>query len=113
MTRILLIGLTLLTAGGSTGPSAPRIIGPRRTTDLTPTFRFVSHEAGLHSRAIRFRCAIDRKRLHRCPNRYTPNLRLGRHTLLVRAVDPKSPSDRPPASGVSAYETTRGLGPRR
>jgi virginiamycin B lyase len=94
MTRILLIGLTLLTAGGSTGPSAPRVIGPRHTTDRTPTFRFVSHEAGLRSRVIRFRCAIDRQRLHRCPNRYTPTLRLGRHTLRVRAVDPAGRASR-------------------
>src|SRR5438046_10409624 len=95
MTRILVVGLTCLatSAGplkdGAAGPAAPRILGPRHTADRTPTFRFVSHEAGLRSRAIRFRCAIDRKRLHRCANRYTPTLRLGRHTLRARAVDPK------------------------
>src|ERR1051326_6332886 len=77
MTRILAIGLTLLVAG----PSAPRILGPRHTTDRTPTYRFVSQHA------VRFRCAIDSKRLHRCPSRYTPRLRLGRHTLRVRAAD--------------------------
>jgi YVTN family beta-propeller protein len=101
MTRILVIGLTLLAAGGGVRPDAPRILGPRRTTDRTPTFRFVSHEAGLRSRAIRFRCAIDRKRLHRCPNRYTPTLRLGRHTLRVRAVDPKGRTSRTSVARVS------------
>src|SRR5262245_44460045 len=65
-------------------PSKPRIVGPRRTTDRTPTFRFVSHEAGLR---IRFLCAVDRKRLHGCPTRYTPRLGLGAHTLRARAVD--------------------------
>jgi streptogramin lyase len=89
MTRILAVGLTLLAAGAVARPSAPRIVGPRHTTDRTPTFRFVSHEAGLRARAIRFRCAVDRKRLHRCPSPYTPGLRLGRHTLRVRAVDPR------------------------
>src|SRR5207253_3985933 len=88
-------------AGGSTGPSAPRIIGPRHTTDRTPTFRFVSHEAGLRSSVIWFRCAIDRKRLHRCPNRYTPTLRLGRHTLRARAVDPKGRTSRTSVARVS------------
>src|SRR4029453_3993544 len=79
---------------GETRPTAPRILGPRRTTDRTPTFRFVSHEVGLRSRAIRFRCAIDRRRLHSCSNPYTPTLRLGRHALRVRAVDPRGRTSR-------------------
>jgi virginiamycin B lyase len=83
MTRVLVIGLTLLAAGAAGAPSAPRILGPRHTTDRTPTFRFVSQ------RAVRFRCAVDSKRLHRCRSRYTPRLRFGRHTLRVRAVDSK------------------------
>lgn len=69
-------------------PSKPRIVGARRTTDRTPTFRFVSHEAGLGPRAIRFRCAVDRTRLHRCASRYTPRLGIGSHTLRARAIDP-------------------------
>jgi len=102
MTRILVVGLTLLAASaGPSRPDAPRILGPRRTTDRTPTFRFVSHEAGLRSRAIGFRCAIDRKRLHRCPSRYTPTLRLGRHTLRARAVDPKGRTSRTSVARVS------------
>jgi streptogramin lyase len=70
-------------------PTKPRIVGPRRTTDRTPTFRFVSQEAGLRPRAIRFRCAVDRKHLHRCPSRYTPRLGVGSHTLRARALDPE------------------------
>jgi virginiamycin B lyase len=101
MMRILVIGLTLLAAGGSVGPSAPRVLGPRRTSDRTPTFRFVSHEAGLPSRAIRFRCAVDRTSLHRCPSRYTPTLRLGRHTLRVRAADPRGRTSRTTVARVS------------
>src|SRR5215218_382575 len=69
-------------------PTKPHIVGLRRTTDRTPTFRFVSHEAGLSPRAIRFRCAVDRKRLHGCPSRYTPRLGVGSHTLRARASDP-------------------------
>lgn len=86
---------------GEARPTAPRILGPRRTTDRTPTFRFVSHEVGLHSGAIRFRCATDRRRLHRCRSRYTPTLRLGRHTLRVRAVDPKGRTSRTSVARVS------------
>jgi streptogramin lyase len=82
-------------------PSAPRILGPRRTTDRTPTFRFVSHEAGLPTRSLSFSCAIDRKRLHRCPSRYTPRLALGRHTLRVRAVDPSGRTSRTSSARVS------------
>jgi streptogramin lyase len=100
--RLLALGLASLAVVATTSaasavapspdtarPTAPRIVGPRRTIDRTPTFRFVSHERGLHSGAIRFRCAVDRKRLHRCGSRYTPRLKLGRHTLRVRAVDRK------------------------
>jgi DNA-binding beta-propeller fold protein YncE len=82
-------------------PAAPRILGPRRTTDRSPTFRFVSHEAGLRTRSLRFRCAIDRKRLHRCPSRYTPRLGLGRHMLRVRAVDPRGRASRTSSARVS------------
>jgi outer membrane protein assembly factor BamB len=89
MTRLLIVGSVFLVAGAGAKPTPPRIVGPRRTTDRTPTFRFTSREPGLPARAIRFRCSIDRKRLHGCPRRYTPALRLGRHTLRVRAVDPK------------------------
>jgi virginiamycin B lyase len=115
MTRILIVGLTCLAASagasggsvvassyGAARPAAPRILGPRRTTDSTPTFRFVSHEVGLRSREIRFLCAIDRSRLHRCPNRYTPpTLRLGQHTLRVRAVDPRGRASRASVARVS------------
>jgi virginiamycin B lyase len=93
MTRFGLVAVTCLaaaaaaSAGGAAHPTAPRILGPRHTTDRTPTFRFVSHEAGLRSGAIRFRCSIDSKRLRACGSRYTPRLRFGQHRLRVRALD--------------------------
>jgi virginiamycin B lyase len=86
---------------GGSRPTAPRILGPRRTTDRTPTFRFVSHEVGLPAREIGFRCAIDRERLHRCRNPYTPTLRLGRHTFRVRAVDSRGRTSRTSLAHVS------------
>jgi virginiamycin B lyase len=114
MTRILIVGLICLVAGAGVSagsvvasrdeaarPAAPRILGPRRTTDRTPTFRFVSHEVGFGSREIRFRCAIDRRPLQGCPKRYTPTLPLGHHTLWVRAVDPRGRTSRTSIARVS------------
>ena len=100
MTRLLIVALIAF-VGSDAGPTPPQIVGPRRTADRTPTFRFVSHEAGLPARAIRFRCAIDRARLHRCPSRYTPSLRLGRHTVRARAVDPTGRVSRTSVAHVS------------
>src|SRR5829696_1787968 len=77
----------IATPGGVPRPAKPRIVGPRRTTDRTPTFRFISHEPGVGAREVRFRCAVDRVRLHRCPRRYTPRLGFGLHTLRVRVLD--------------------------
>jgi DNA-binding beta-propeller fold protein YncE len=83
-------------ASAAPRPAKPRVLGPRRTGDRTPTFRFVSTESGIPSRALHFRCSVTR-RLHPCPRRYTPNLRIGRHVLRVLAVDPsgrRSPTAR-------------------
>jgi virginiamycin B lyase len=77
------------TASAGPRPMKPHVLGPRRTADRTPTFRFVSSERGLSSRALRFRCALDAARFHPCPRRYTPTLRVGRHLLRVIAIDPR------------------------
>src|SRR5919197_1006660 len=100
MTRLLIVALIAF-VGSDAGPTPPQIVGPRRTANRTPTFRFVSHEAGLPARAIRFRCAIARARLPRCPSRYTPSLRLGRHTVRARAVDPTGRVSRTSVAHVS------------
>jgi hypothetical protein len=60
----------------------PAVIGPRATTDPTPTYRFVTRQ-----HAIRFRCSFDRPRLHPCSSPYTRRLSVGRHVLRVRSVD--------------------------
>jgi streptogramin lyase len=117
MTRILIVGLICLVTSAvasaepvamrmATQPAAPRILGPRRTTDRTPTFRFVSHEVGVPAREIRFRCAVDRAKLHGCPNRYTPTLQPGHHTLRVRAVDPKGRTSRTSVARLSVAPPT-------
>jgi hypothetical protein len=119
MTRILIIvGLTSLVASavgsaeavpashGPTTPAAPRILGPRRTTDRTPTFQFVSQEVGVLAREIRFRCAVDRAKLHACSTRYTPTLKLGQHVLRVRAVDPRGRTSRTSVARLSVLLPT-------
>src|SRR5919201_2204774 len=100
MTRLLIVALIAF-VGSDAGPPPPQIVGPRRTADRTPTFRFVSHEAGLPARAIRFRCAIDRAGRPGAPSRYTPSLRLGRHTVRARAVDPTGRVSRTSVAHVS------------
>lgn len=63
-------------------PSKPRVT--RRGT----TLRFSSTDRGTPSRRLRFRCAIDTKRLHACGSRVRTRLSARRHVVRVRAVDP-------------------------
>ena len=82
-------------AGNVSGPATrrvridatpPRTIGLRRRNspfDRTPTFRFRSSEPG-----STFQCKVDRGRFRACRSPYTTRrLRIGRHTLRVRAID--------------------------
>ena len=66
------------------GPSKPVVIGPRRTGNASPVYRFVSRPRGAK---VAFRCSFDNPRLHRCGARYRQHLAVGRHVLRVRAVD--------------------------
>jgi YVTN family beta-propeller protein len=95
-------------ASAAPRPSKPRVLGPRQTTDRTPTFRFVSSEHGLSNRALRFRCALDAGRLRPCPRRYTPTLGLGRHRLRVVAVDPRGRTSPTTTAVVRVLKRTPG-----
>lgn len=78
-----MIELALLTADlALPAPAAPAVVGPRRTADPTPTYRFVASGDG-----VRFRCSFDRPRLHRCRSPFTQRLRRGGHVLRVQALD--------------------------
>lgn len=70
-----------------TGPSKPKVRGPRVARTPTPVYRFSARDASTPSSRIRFKCAFDSKRLHRCAPRYRQRLRPGRHTLRVAGVD--------------------------
>jgi YVTN family beta-propeller protein len=78
---LLAILIGLLTHGA---PAKPVVLGPRRTTNAAPVYRFVAHE---RRAKVSFRCSFDRPRLHRCSSRYRQRLAVGRHVLRVRAVD--------------------------
>jgi hypothetical protein len=71
----------------STEPSKPRVRGPRTTKNRRPSFTFSSTDARTPRSRIRFRCAFDSRRLHRCGARYRQRLRPGRHVLRVEALD--------------------------
>jgi hypothetical protein len=64
-------------------PSKPRATRTGRTT-----FRFSATDRGTPSRRLRFRCAIDSKRLHACASRVRARLPARRHVLRVSAADP-------------------------
>jgi hypothetical protein len=64
-------------------PSKPRVARVGRAT-----FRFSATDRGTPSRRLRFRCAIDSKRLHTCGSRVRWELPARRHVVRVRAVDP-------------------------
>jgi hypothetical protein len=63
-------------------PSKPKVV--RKGT----TFRFSAKDRGTPTKRLKFRCAIDSKRLHACGSRLRARLPARRHVLRVRAVDP-------------------------
>jgi hypothetical protein len=63
-------------------PSKPHVVRKGKTLRLTATDR------GTPSGSVRFRCAIDAKRLHLCASRLRVRLPAGRYVLRARAVDP-------------------------
>jgi hypothetical protein len=77
----------------SRSPSKPKVA----RTGMT--FRFSAKDRGTPTRRLRFRCAIDSKRLHGCSSRLHVRLPARRHVLRVRAVDP--------AGNQSAVEVVR------
>lgn len=66
----------------SQSPSKPKVV----RTGMT--FRFSATDRGTPTRRLRFRCAIDSKRLHGCASRLHVRLPARRHVLRVLAVDP-------------------------
>ena len=63
-------------------PSKPKVV--RRAA----TIRFSAKDRGTPARSLRFRCAIDARRLHACGSLLRVRLPARRHVLRVRAVDP-------------------------
>jgi hypothetical protein len=70
----------------SRSPRKPRVARSQRARSTQ--FRFSSKDAGTPASHLRFRCAVDAKRLHACSSLYRLRLPAGRHVLRVRAADP-------------------------
>lgn len=92
-------------SGGGTNASAGERGAPQtrltrkpshRTHDRTPSFRFISDEAG-----SRFECKLDRKPFSPCRSPFTAKrLRPGPHSFKVRALDDSDELDPSPAAYV-------------
>jgi len=63
-------------------PSKPRVARLRKT------FHFSAKDSGTPSRQLRYRCAIDAKRLHACGKSVRFRYPARRHVVRVRALDP-------------------------
>jgi streptogramin lyase len=78
---VLIAALAAVAVASAAPPlPAPKVAGPRATTITRPVFRFSARGA------VGFRCAFDRRRLHRCARRYSQRLTVGAHTLRVQAL---------------------------
>jgi len=66
----------------TTSPSKPKVVRSGRT------LRFSAKDSGTPSRQLRYRCAVDAKRLHACGKSVRVRFPARRHVVRVRAVDP-------------------------
>jgi hypothetical protein len=71
----------------TTGPSKPIVRGPRSTRKSRVSLRFSARDEFTPKTRLRFKCAVDSTRLHRCSAVYRVKLRPGRHLVRVRAID--------------------------
>lgn len=74
-------------ARDTTPPSAPKVRGPRLTSNHAPTFRFRSVDSGTPTGKLRYRCAFDSRNLHACRRIYRQHLTTRQHLLRVTALD--------------------------
>jgi hypothetical protein len=108
--RIVRTGIALAVAlgffGMATGaravqaPTRPVVVGPRTTTDTTPTYRFRSKASGVPAARIRYRCSFDSTKLRKCAAKVTPKLKVGKHVLRVRAVTPSGALSAPATASI-------------
>jgi hypothetical protein len=79
----------------ATPPSKPVVRGPRRTSERRVVYRFSSRDRVDGVRRLRFRCAMDSRRLQPCKATIVRRLSEGRHVLRVVAVDRAGNVSRP------------------
>src|SRR6266566_4586537 len=80
-------GMSAAPARDKTPPSAPRVQGPRRTSNHAPRFRFRSSDPDNPAGKLLYRCSFDSRHLHACAPRYSQRLKTGKHLLRARALD--------------------------
>jgi hypothetical protein len=71
----------------ATAPARPVVRGPRRVKARRATYRFSARDSIDRARQLKFRCALDSRRLRPCRNRVTRPISRGRHILRVVAID--------------------------
>jgi YVTN family beta-propeller protein len=81
-------GMRAASSRDKTPPSAPRVQGPRRTSNHAPSFRFRSRDPDNPAGKLHYRCSFDSRHLHACALRYRQRLKTGKHLLRARALDP-------------------------
>lgn len=74
--------IAVAVAGAAKPPAGPQVSGPRSPLAGKVTFTFHA------KRGSRFRCSVDRPKLHRCAAVYRITLTAGPHVLRVRSVAP-------------------------
>jgi hypothetical protein len=79
----------------ATPPAKPVVRGPRRTSARRVVYRFSSRDRVDGVRRLRFRCAVDSRRLRPCKATIVRRLSEGRHVLRVVAVDRAGNVSRP------------------
>src|SRR5438105_6289070 len=76
-------------ARGSAAPSTPRIDVPAEAVAGLVTIRFSSHERGVPTSRLRYRCSVDSSAVAPCRSPHAVRLAAGAHSFRVQAVDPR------------------------
>jgi hypothetical protein len=85
------VTLVLAANGGAATrrPTAPVVAGPRATTaGSRHVYSFSSKEPGVRASRFRYRCSLDKPKLHSCSHRLSLTLAASTHELRVQAVGP-------------------------
>ena len=109
----LLAAALALAFSATTGPATPTVAGQTRTTNPQQTYVFSSHETGVATARLRFRCAVDSAALRPCATKTVLHLTPGKHALAVQAVDPAGHASTTRRVTILVFPPVRQLSPTR